>query len=84
MRIDATSVARNRPRREPRVQRLTARRVRVVGRRRTLPAHADGEPIGITPVVFAVRPAALRIFTPPGQAPGNPVAAATSAPNTRA
>jgi diacylglycerol kinase (ATP) len=78
------AVARNRPRREPRVKRLSARRVRIVGRRRALPAHADGEPIGITPVVFAVQPGALRIFAPPGQAPGSPVAAAASAPKTRA
>jgi diacylglycerol kinase (ATP) len=78
------AVARNRPRREPRVQRLAARRVKVVGRRRALPAHADGEPIGVTPVIFAVQPAALRIFARPDQAPGNPVAAAASAPKTRA
>jgi diacylglycerol kinase family enzyme len=78
------AVARNRPRREPRVQRLPARRVKVVGRRRALPAHADGEPIGVTPVIFAVQPAALRIFASPAQAPGKPVAAAASAPKTRA
>jgi diacylglycerol kinase family enzyme len=27
-----------------------------------LPAHADGESIGTTPVVFEVRPGALRVF----------------------
>jgi diacylglycerol kinase (ATP) len=78
------AVARNRPRREPRVQRLAVRRLKVVGRRRALPAHADGEPIGVTPVIFAVQPGALRIFGRPAQAPGNPVAAAASAPETRA
>lgn len=56
------AVARNRPRHEPRVQHIKARAIRVRGTRRTLPAHADGESIGITPVVFAVRPGALRVF----------------------
>jgi diacylglycerol kinase family enzyme len=42
----------------------------VSGRWRTLPAHADGESIGVTPVAFAVRPSALRIFTPGGSQPG--------------
>jgi diacylglycerol kinase family enzyme len=56
------AVARNRPRREPRVRRLPARHITVVGQRRTLPAHADGEPLGTTPVIFAVRPSALRVF----------------------
>jgi diacylglycerol kinase (ATP) len=83
------AVARNRPRREPRVTRIAARRIEIIGTHRTLPAHADGEPLGVTPVVFAVRPAALRIFARArqerqGQEPGNPVAAAASAPNTRA
>ncbi|HEX6655398.1 MAG TPA: diacylglycerol kinase family protein [Candidatus Limnocylindria bacterium] len=82
------AVARNRPRREPRVKRIAARRVRVAGISRTLPAHADGEPLGPAPVIFAVRPGGLRIFAGPGQgagqAPGNPVAAAASAPNRRA
>jgi diacylglycerol kinase (ATP) len=78
------AVARNRPRREPRVKHLPILRVRIVGARRSLPAHADGESLGITPVTFSVRPAALRIFAARGQAPGNPVAAAASAPNTRA
>lgn len=77
------AVARNRTRREPRMQRLAVKRVTVAGLHRALPAHADGEPIGVTPVVFAVRPAALRIFGPPDQAPGSPVAAAASAPNKR-
>ena len=57
------AVARGRPRREPRMRYLTARRIRVDGVR-PLPAHGDGEPLGNTPIAFAVRPAALRIFAP--------------------
>ncbi|HEY7463247.1 MAG TPA: diacylglycerol kinase family protein [Candidatus Limnocylindria bacterium] len=64
------AVARNRPRREARVRHMLARRISVSGRWRTLPAHADGESIGVTPVAFAVRPSALRIFTPGGSQPG--------------
>lgn len=79
------AVARNRPRREPRVTRLPARRIAIRGIRRVLPAHADGEALGVTPVVFALNPRALRVFAPqPGQLPGSPVAAAASAPNARA
>jgi len=56
------SVARQRPRREPRINAYRARRVSVEGLRRALPAHADGISIGLTPVTFEVRPAALRIW----------------------
>lgn len=56
------SVARHRPRREPRIHAYRARRVTVEGVRRALPAHADGVSIGFTPVTFEVRPGALRIF----------------------
>ena len=56
------SVARRRPRREPRVEMRTARRVTVKGLRSALPAHADGEANGLTPVTFEVRPGALRVF----------------------
>lgn len=56
------SVARHRPRPEPRLQLRPARSVRVNGLRRALPAHADGEAIGLTPVTFDVRPGALRVF----------------------
>ncbi|HEX6139166.1 MAG TPA: diacylglycerol kinase family protein [Candidatus Limnocylindria bacterium] len=56
------AVARRRRRREPRVRHLRAQRVTVAGRRRTLPAHADGRSIGATPVRFAVDPGALRVF----------------------
>ena len=52
----------HRPRREPRMKRLLARRVTVAGSRRVLPAHADGQSIGTTPVTFAVDPGALRVF----------------------
>jgi diacylglycerol kinase (ATP) len=58
------AVARGRPRLEPGVRYLTARRIRVEGLAE-LPAHADGEPLGVTPVAFAAYPAALRIFAPP-------------------
>ncbi len=57
------AVARGRPRREPRMNYLIARRIRVDSAR-PLPVHADGEPLGTTPIAFAVRPGALRIFAP--------------------
>ena len=44
-------------------QPFTLRDIRVEGVR-PLPVHADGEPLGTTPVAFAVRPGALRIFAP--------------------
>jgi diacylglycerol kinase (ATP) len=56
------AVARRQPRIEPRIRQYRARRVEIVGTRRALPAHADGESIGTTPVVFEVRPGALRVF----------------------
>ncbi len=56
------AVARHRPRREPRIESYTARRVTIEGVRRSLPAHADGVSIGSTPVTFEVRPRALRLF----------------------
>jgi diacylglycerol kinase (ATP) len=56
------SVARHRPRREPRIHAYRAATVTVEGVRRALPAHADGVSIGFTPVTFEVRPRALRIF----------------------
>lgn len=56
------SVARRRPRREPKMTSYRARRVRVEGGRRALPAHADGVSIGATPATFEVRPKALRLF----------------------
>jgi diacylglycerol kinase (ATP) len=56
------SVARRRPRREPRVAAYRAKRITVEGIRRALPAHADGVSIGSTPVTFEVRPGALRLF----------------------
>jgi diacylglycerol kinase (ATP) len=56
------AVVGHRPRREPRTNRLTARRVTVTGVRRVLPAHADGQSIGTTPVTFGVDPGALRVF----------------------
>lgn len=56
------AVARHRTRREPRIAMHTAARVTIEGVRRALPAHADGESIGLTPVTFEVRPGALRVF----------------------
>lgn len=56
------SVARRRHRREPRIRQYQARRVEIVGTRGTLPAHADGESIGVTPVRIEVRPQSLRVF----------------------
>jgi diacylglycerol kinase (ATP) len=56
------TVARRRPRREPRLTKFRATSVRVEGARRALPAHADGVSAGATPVTFEVRPAALRLF----------------------
>jgi diacylglycerol kinase family enzyme len=32
------------------------------GGQRELPAHADGRPVGTTPLAVAVRPGALRLF----------------------
>ncbi len=56
------SVARHRPRREPRISSYQGQRVTIEGTRRALPAHADGTTIGFTPVTFEIRPKALRIF----------------------
>lgn len=56
------AVSRRQKRREPRLRRYRARHVEVVGTRRALPAHADGESVGVTPVTFEVRPRALRVF----------------------
>lgn len=55
-------VARGRERREPRIEVLRARRVTVRGAKRVLPAHTDGQSVGVTPVTFEVRPGALRVF----------------------
>lgn len=57
-------VARGRQLHEPRVRTLRARQVVVGGLQRTLPAHADGRSIGVTPIAVVVRPGALRLFVP--------------------
>lgn len=62
------AVARGRPRREPRMRYLTARRIRIDSTG-PLPVHGDGEPLGATPIAYAVRQGALRIFVSPDQAP---------------
>lgn len=49
---------------EARTLRVEWVRVRTVGRRR-LPVHADGSPLGVTPVEVHSAPAALRVVTGP-------------------
>lgn len=56
------AVARRRPRHEPQVVEIRARRVVIRGPRRTLPVHVDGRSIGTTPIAFAVDAGALRVF----------------------
>lgn len=48
--------------REPRLRIVRAREIRIEAVHGVLPAHADGHSIGVTPVTFSVRPAALRVF----------------------
>lgn len=55
-------VARGRERREPRIEVLRGKRVTVRGARQVLPAHADGQSIGSTPVMFEVQRGSLRVF----------------------
>jgi diacylglycerol kinase (ATP) len=55
-------VARGARRREPRITRRRGREVTVQASSGVLPAHADGRSIGLTPVIFTVRPGALRVF----------------------
>jgi len=47
---------------EPRIRMLQGREVSIQALRGTLPVHADGTSIGVTPVSFNVRPGALRVF----------------------
>jgi len=50
---------------------LRVRWLRVSRRRgRPLPVHADGEPVGVTPVTFEVAPAALRVVVGPPESSG--------------
>lgn len=56
------AVSRGREQYEPRIVRQRASRVGIRGLRRSLPAHADGQLIGTTPVEFVVLPGALRVF----------------------
>jgi diacylglycerol kinase (ATP) len=55
-------VARRARWREPRLRIVRAREIQVEAVHGVLPAHADGHSIGLTPVIFSVRPAALRVF----------------------
>jgi diacylglycerol kinase (ATP) len=57
-------VARGRKVHEPRIRTLRARQILVGGVRHTLPAHADGRSVGVTPIAVVVRPGALRLFVP--------------------
>lgn len=59
------AVTRRQPRFEPRVERLRGRSVRIEGVRAQLPAHADGESIGATPLTARIQPGALRLLRPP-------------------
>lgn len=56
------AVARGRRQYEPRIRQERAANVRIAGLHRALPAHADGQLIGTTPVEFKMRPGALRVF----------------------
>jgi diacylglycerol kinase (ATP) len=55
-------VARGRRVRDPRVRIERAEQIRVATRRGILPVQVDGRSIGVTPISFTVRHAALRIF----------------------
>ena len=59
------AIARGRHRYEPRIRRLRARSVTIEGTRRALPTHADGQPLGPTPITFESVPGALRVFRDP-------------------
>ena len=55
----------------PHARILQARRIRVSKvRGRPLPVHADGDPIGITPVEIKVAPAALKVIVGPPEETG--------------
>ncbi len=56
------SVARRRRRWEPRITSSTGRRVTIEGVRQAVPAHADGQTVGLTPITFEIRPGSLRVF----------------------
>ena len=55
-------VARRRPVRDPQVVVRTATEVRIEAERGTLPGHADGVSIGLTPIEVRLLPGALRVF----------------------
>jgi len=55
----------------PEAQTLRVEWIRVQGfRRRRLPVHTDGDPIGVTPVELRVAPAAVRVVVGPPDASG--------------
>jgi diacylglycerol kinase (ATP) len=61
------AIARGRVRHEPRIRRLRARRVTIESSR-AVPTHADGQPLGSTPITFAAQPGALRVYRDRGLA----------------
>jgi YegS/Rv2252/BmrU family lipid kinase len=61
------SIVGGRRRYSPKIRTFRARRVRVDGRKR-LPVRADADDLGWTPASFEVRPAALHVVVPPGDA----------------
>lgn len=56
------AVVGGRRKREPRVQRERVRAIRVEAFNATLPAHADGQSVGTTPITFSIKPGAIRVF----------------------
>lgn len=59
------SVARGRHRYEPRIRRLRAHRIAIEARRRALPTHVDGRPLGPTPITFEAIQGGLRVYRDP-------------------
>ena len=59
------SVTRGRYRYEPRIRRLRAHRIMIEGRRRALPTHVDGRPLGPTPITFEAIRGGLRVYRDP-------------------
>lgn len=57
-------ISKGRYRFSPKVETYRAREISIRAHGRPLPFHADGHPLGHTPVKFAILPGALRIFVP--------------------
>ena len=56
------AVTRGRARRDPKVRTVQAHEIVIHRGRRPRPVHADGDPIGQTPVAIRVAPGSLRLF----------------------